>query len=898
MAPISIVQTKLNRPPVHDGLVRRERLNEAMESALCVPLTVVRAPAGYGKSTAVGQWIETRGPRSAWISLDPIDGDLYVFTSYLIAAIGRWLPDALAGTRAALGGPRRLRADDLAREIANDLELLDAPIAVVLDDYQRIEASSEVHSLLRALVERPPSNLHLVLITRTPPPLPLARLRASGALTEIRGDDLRFAPEEADAFFRANSSKELSAPARSRLQYLLEGWAVGMRLMALALHRVEDPDAYLRELPGAPGDSRDYLLEQVMLDLPPEVQRWLFRVSVVERFSGGLLEALRPDDAPVDGRSASGGELIETMLRSDVFAIPLDTTGVWFRHHHLFRSFLQSELEKRATAEEVREIRLRASRWFEAEGMVDEAIRQAMRAGAADDAADILLRVRHGELNRDRAKSVERWLALLPSSLVAARPDLMIASAYGMVERHELEAIPPLLATAEEALDGEPTPPTVAGELDLHHGYHHLMVEGDTIRAVDRFDRALEGIPAAHEAIRSEAILDRSLALQMQGQEVEVIGWLEELVNASPAPGDLMKSRLLAAKTMVQLLSGNVAAATRAAERTTAAPGIAPYSANWAEYLRGLATLEQMKLESALEAFSIAAAQPDSLHTRAALDAFAGAASTLDAMGRAVEADETLAVLAEFVARTSTEESRIVSESARARHQLATGDVDSAFRWARAIDLTSSEPLSLFWSEVPRLTVAHAFMAEGSKASLERASELLAEARASVLPIHNGFQTVKVTVPLALVHRMLGRDEAAARLLDEVVAFAAHRGWLRPFVEAGPPMVEMLERPREDADAEVGRLQLLASIARGRGASSRPPSPRDALDSEPPDLTNRELDVLELAARRLQNKEIADELSISYQTVGSHLKRAYRKLGVGTRREATRRARELGLIPS
>ncbi|RLB56507.1 MAG: hypothetical protein DRJ42_03195 [Deltaproteobacteria bacterium] len=863
-----------------------------MDGALYVPLTMVAAPAGYGKSTLVSQWVEESRVPSAWLSLDEGDSDLSVFAHYLTGALETILPEAAVDLWAAFGGSSDLTAAMLGSALLNSLAELTSPVVIVLDDYHRIAKSSALHELLRIFVQHPPAKVHLVLISRMLPSLPLADLRGRHKVTEVRERDLRFNAEETDAFFLSNTSIALGADELADVQEQLEGWAVGMRLVALSLRGANEPVRFLRDIEGRDGACREYLVDQVFSALASDVRERLIRCSVVDRFCEDLLETVCDDGRTQSPPEACRGELFAMVSSMEVFAIPLDAQGRWFRQHHFFRNYLSGELEKQATAAEIAAMHSRASLWFEAEEFTQDAISHALSAEDPEAAGDILIRARHAALNRDQVKTVERWLEALPPSLIANRHDLLIARAYALADRDDFAALGPVLHRVDELLDGREPMRPVAGELELYRAYVLLIRDGDAGASLDRVDWALEGIPAAHEAIRSEAHHVRSLALQMLGRGAEAVTDLARVGAAVLEPSALVRTRLLGIQAVVHLLSGELSAAHRAARQMIDSPGVPPYTANWARHLKGLATLARGDLDKALDNFEAAVEQSDALHTRAAIDAHAGLALTQDLLTRHDAARDTVERLIAYAHRTGRRESIIIAESALARHQLMVGDTAAAFAWARALDTGAAGPVSAFWLETPRLTALRALIREGSPASVGRALSELDVVRAELETLHNGLQLAEVMALQVSGLYALGQADSAAAVLRSLVTFAGPRGHVRPFLEADSGVRAALRSVALPSGVEADRERLLLAIdGRPEPSSVYPPA-----ETNPDELTNRELDVLELAAKRLQNKEIAGRLFISHQTVKSHLKSIFRKLNVQNRRQAAKRGAQLGLI--
>jgi LuxR family maltose regulon positive regulatory protein len=387
--PNPILRTKLHRPRVTPDLVCRGRLHELLDGALTRPLALVSAPAGYGKSMLVSQWAESLEEPCAWLSLDDTEGDRVGFASYLLAAVQTLFPQACPESASMLRASEPVPPETIAGSLVNELESLETPFVLVLDDYHRIGSSSEVHDLLRRLLEHPPLPLHLVVVTRRDPPLGLESLRAADDLTEVRLDDLRFSVPETATLLHALAGQALSDEELAALDGRIEGWAVGLRLAALALRDAADPAQLLQDLRSGTQHADAYLAQQVVEHLPPEMRDWMLRTSVLDRFCPSLCQAVCSPGARSQESTFDGESFVHALQEANLFCISLDSRGEWFRYHHLFQGFLQDELRRRF-GQEIPELHTLASAWFEAQGLIEESIRQAQQAGDDELASQLV----------------------------------------------------------------------------------------------------------------------------------------------------------------------------------------------------------------------------------------------------------------------------------------------------------------------------------------------------------------------------------------------------------------------------------------------------------------------------------------------------------------------------
>ncbi len=342
-----ILRTKLHRPRVSDDVVLRERLHAQLNRGTQTPLTLVAAPAGYGKSMLVSQWAETLAIPAAWLSMDEKDGESTTFVSYVVAAVRTVFEDALPETAELIEAPSRPHVPVLARCLVNELDALDSPFVLILDDYHSISPRSDVHDLVGLILEHPPRFSRLVIVSRRDPPLPMASLRGGGKVAELGLSDLRFTSTEIAEFFETLSGKKIDDETLATLQRRTEGWAVALRLVMMELRRVDDLDIFLSKLPDSARNISDYLLQEVWTRRSPQMQDWLVRSSILDRFSPDLCEAICTTGDASTPSDLDGRQFIDALQRVGLFTITLDDRGEWLRYHHLFRKMLEDQLSTR-----------------------------------------------------------------------------------------------------------------------------------------------------------------------------------------------------------------------------------------------------------------------------------------------------------------------------------------------------------------------------------------------------------------------------------------------------------------------------------------------------------------------------------------------------------------------
>jgi LuxR family maltose regulon positive regulatory protein len=912
-----ILLTKLHPPPITPDLLPRSHLLERLDKGRQRPLTLISAPAGYGKSVLASAWLETRDGPSAWVSLDEHDNDPVGFLTYVIVAVQRVFPGADLETRSMLRAPSIPPPLVLARSLANDLDRLESFI-LVLDDYHRI-SDMAVHELLNELLQHPPRSLHLLITSRGDPPLDLDRMRAKRCMTEIRIRDLNFTLPETFAFLHDVMDLSIDRTAASRLRKETEGWVTGLRLAALSLRHRQDVDGLLG---GLQADSRylqDYLVSEVVSCQPPDVQDWMLKTSVLDRFCAPLCEAvclgkaqapssskastLNHPDGDSAGASMSGRNLLQWLQDTALFLVPLDAQHEWFRYHDSFQQALQSHLGQKMGADGVAGLHARASAWFADMGLIDEALQHALAAGDTVRAAELVERHWHDEAEAARWHFIEGWLAKFPTGIKRQRPALLLAEAYGALARFQMARVPPLLESAALLLDDPTVDLHLVGELNFFWGTLSYW-QGDYERSVRQLTDALGQVSDEHTHVISNVELVLSLARHSRGQKEFAIQALNERIQAVDSSQAFLLGHLISGLAFIHLLSGELDEARLQAKRmqhANKAIGNATTDA-WGWYLQGCADLHAYNLEQACQHFAVAAQQRYTLDLRALLDALAGLALAQELMGRSDAAGETLDGLLALAGELGDLSYLSVARSCLARLSLLRGDLVRATDWLRSANKVPI-PSGLFvWLEVPSITQARVLIAIGSLESLDRAADLLRTILQESETSHYACQMIEVAVLQSLALEKQGHSDQALAVLGKAVGLAETGGWIRPFAELGRPMAGLLSRLKaRDAACGSSIDRILAALPQGpQGAApALAPTASDHLSSTPPllePLTKRELETLQLLATDLSTEEIAAKMVVAVGTVHTYCKRIYGKLGVHSRFEAVVTAKEIGLL--
>ena len=912
----TLLRTKLHRPQVAADLVPRPRLLERLDQHRGRPLTLVSAGAGYGKTTLVSTWLEAcerssaPGPptRTGWLSLDEDDNNLALFLSYFLAAVQTTFPNAGEATLALLRAATLPPTPVLARSLINELDQIEQPFILVLDDYHHIRELA-VHDLLTELLRHPPRSLHLVLVSRKDPMLSLTTLRARDQVTEIRTPDLRFTKAETAAFLEQKLGVPDEEITLDALIERFEGWAAGLRLVTLSLRHRDSLDLSPARLGGEVAYVTDYLMAEVLAGQPPATQDFLLKTSILDRLNGPLCDVVAGLDEP----ECDGQAYLEWLGQENLFTIPLDDQRQWYRYHHLFQELLQQQLARRHSPPAIAALHARASAWLAQNGLIDEALRHALLAGDLSAAAQLV--EQHGRtlLNEDQWHILEKWMAKLPDDIIQQQPRLLIAKAWVSYYRFALWAIPHLLESIETTLDDEAITQPLWGEVDFFWG-HHWYWQGQSTRSLDLLRRALERIPKVHHLARGEAELFWGLASLMSGQKEEAVQKLNRWLYDDQAPHPGRQTKLLGSLIFIYLLSGELPEVAQLAQQAQdmAAKHNNTYIRAWASYLQAYTHYCWHDLENATHHFAAAVENRYILHTAAAVDSLAGLALTYQALGQPDRAKATMADLLEFSQDTNDPAYITIARSCQARLSLLQGRLASAVRWLQTADLSTDASVMFYWLEIPRLTRCRVLITQGTEASLQKAVDLLEDYRQEIEGQHNIRQLIDILLLQTLAYHKQAQFDEALDTLERAVTLAEPGGFIRPFVELGPSMAFLLNQLRSRGVAPDYIPQVLAAFTeetKDQGRTTKapdsppagvvgPPAPSRVSSSVIEPLTDRELEVLELLAQRRTNQEIAAQLVISSGTVKQHTHNIYQKLNVKGRRQAVATATELGILSS
>ncbi len=902
-----LLTTKLCRPLPRSEHISRQRLFDMLERGRSLPLTLVCAGAGFGKTTLVSEWLaylerqtqEPAAPRSVWLSLDEGDNDLHVFVRYLIAAIQSVVPDACAQTVSLLNHRVAPPLALIYVTLANDLAHLSERLIVVLDDYHLIH-NTQIHDLWNTLLRHWPQTLHLVLLTRYSPPFPLVTLRARGQMVEIRNRDLRLTLAEVETYLRLVLPISLADADLRALERQTEGWIAGLQLAGLSLRNGQNIAELLDALSGSNSEVTEYLADEVLFRQPPEVQEFLLETSILDPFCAELCDAV----VVYEGATHRAAELLMTIVRNNLFIRSVDDGTQWFRFHPLFRDLLQRRLLARSGRDHANRLHRAAAAWYAGQGLPEKAIDYAIAGEDLVGAAQIMESELGRLLNREDRMGLERWLRLLPATLVESRPGLLLIKAFVGNFRWQLEDVArytqqaeALLAQDENLNLSSDSRARIKGQiatLNSQYAFSHRQIKAAIQYAKDAY--AL--LPPSYTYLRGGAMFWYALSMQVSGQAETAENELQAIFEEQSNKGDGFALRLLMAIGMIHLQTGRIERAEQTAKLMIRHAQRAQLTVirAWAHYILGSAYYYQNRLTLAEVHFKEVVALRYQAHSLCAREGAAGLLSVYLASRQYADAQELLELFFEY----DMDEKGVVddiTQSAHARLLLAAGKESEAFRWADTFDKPVSPMLQLLF-ELPQLTKARLLLSHESEGYHLQARHILRELCTLAENTSNTRLQVETLATSAL--RLKDRTESHVILL-RAVKLAQSGGLIRPFVDLGIPMHDLLLSLPPSTTHTAFVSEILANYPTDAVLASTPTTISAATIQTVPlaePLTNRELQIVGLMRDPLSTKEIAYKLNISYATAKRHSINIYGKLGVNSRWDAVAKAEALGILRS
>jgi LuxR family maltose regulon positive regulatory protein len=911
-----LLTTKLYIPPTRQELVPRPRLIEQLNDGLHRKLTLISAPAGFGKTTLVSEWVEQLrlDPKKenqidnkiAWLSLDEGENDLARFLTYLITALQ--MIDSSIGQQAqtVFQSQQQLLVDPILLMLVNDITQLTDPLleesnkdfVLILDDYHVIEEPS-IHQAIDFLLEHQPPQLHLVILTRIDPPLPLSRLRARNQIVEIRGSNLHFSEKEVETFLNEIMNLDLTQEEIALLETRTEGWIAGLQLAAISLQGQANHQEFIQTFSGDNRFVIDFLLDEVLLRQPEDVRRFLLRTSVLSRICGPLCDVvvnLSDEESIQDGQG-----FLEYLDRANLFIVPMDNQRKWYRYHHLFSEVLLNRL-RQTELSQLPTLHLKASQWFEDEGDQDLALHHALAAGNLERAAQLVEQNALDLLVHSRLTKLKKWYESLPKDLINSRSKLCIYRGWLQILIGTTEDANRCVQVTEQILCSAPLQDKAEEQeiLGLIYGLKaRIALKTGELGEADEFanqtlNYIIEGSP-----IHSHVAIIKGLAAFWDGDLETTDLALREAVSISQK----CNHRFMTVEATIWLgyiktLRGQLHQAVKLYRDALQFADLdekrkIPIAGS--AYI-GLALVEREwnNLEVAesllLDGFDMCNlfGNPQAWHI--------AMAHVKNAQGNQDDAFDEIQIAEQMGAGADVAFSHLNIDIGRVRLWLSPGErnLAEAVRWAEDRGL-NAEDMPTFSQRIAYTTLARVLIAQGE---MDKAYGLLVRLQDNAEIGGRKGDLIEILALQALSLQALDDTDQAIITLERALTLAESGGFIRIFVDEGPPMAHLLYEAatRGIAPDYVSRLLGAFRVAEAIQAASSQTQPPEAELIEP--LSERELEVLQLIAEGLTNQEVSSRLYLSLHTVKAHTRNIYSKLGVNNRTLAVATARSLGILPS
>jgi LuxR family maltose regulon positive regulatory protein len=888
-----LLQTKLFVPTTRRERVLRPALIARLNEGLIGKLTMISAPAGFGKTTLVADWLQQLERPSAWISLDEGDNDPVRLCGYVLAALQRIEPEIGRATQAMLQAPQPPSQDLLLTCLVNDVAGMEHRFVLVLDDYHLIHAPA-IHEAITFLLDHMPPQMHLALTSRADPPLPIALLRGRGQLCELYAADLRFSPDEVAAFLNEVMALDLPAEQVSALERRTEGWITGLQLAALSIRGREDASAFISAFTGSQRYVLDYLTDEVLNRQSEEIQRFLLETAILDRLTGSLCDHVRFGEAEPPSASAeqTGSQsILETLDASNLFTIPLDEERRWYRYHRLFADLLRQRLHQEQ-GDLVPELHGRASKWYEQRGFIPEAVGHALGAGDDERAADLIEWAAWTTVMRGEVRTLRGWLDRLPSELERSRPQLGILYAWALALGGDLDRVESYL----QGVDVQQVP----GEVAAVRAYVASLRDEASL-ATEYAQQVFEYLPERKWFSRGMASVILGNDALISGDPAAAIQELTEMIRLSEAAGRtylaVFARGILGEALQMQGRLREAAEVQRQALQLASTKGGRPAPSAGFSYI-GLSRLhyEWDDLDSAMH------------NAEKGIEII-----ELGGLVEAIPAGRFILAQVHLARGQLNQATHLMDEAEQAAQRCGNPYVLARVaEWRMRLRMTHRDRVAVsdwqgqhlpdtdsgtdYLHELVHLASARELMAgavadmPSQQSRVGEALDLLQRQLEAARAAGRVENMVTILILQALAFQMVGDGDRALSALERALSLAEPEGYVRTFVDEGEPMAHLLRRALGRGIRPSYARKLLSAF----GENTRAASPAAQALVEP--LTQRELEVLGLLVTGLSNREIAEELVVAVSTVKSHVNHIYGKLGVKSRTQAVARARELDLV--
>ena len=894
----TILQTKLQRPPITDEYIIREKIIEELENSIVKPLSVISAGAGFGKSITVSQWLEQTNHLHTWLSLDKEHNDFRIFLIYFCAAINKIFPEALKETNNLLKTEILPSTKVLFNLLINEICEINQDLIIVIDDYHLI-SERKIHEFFEEWLRYPPNTVHISIITRRDPPIKMKRLRLNNRLAEIRMDKLCFNDDETTALYKKLLDLDLDNQTIKLLQEKTEGWIIGLRLVSMIIKNQEDIVSIFKKFDKSLNSISEYLISEVLSKQSEQFLNYIMTASVLNRFCVDLIDEILQTKNGDEEQSAKGEEIVQSLVGSNMFIIPLDMEQKWFRFHHLFQDLLKYQLKKERSVKQINELNKRASIWFEKNNFINEAIGYAIRAKDLDLAIGIILEHWQISFARDDWHIVDQWMKLIPEKEMLQSFDLLFVRLWLTQKKHNTFHLLPELIEAIEQREDELSN-SEKGYLVFAKCMLNIF-SGEEKKALMYAEQALQLISKKHDTYRTDITAWKTMAMQMVGQGNRAIELIEETIlklGAKDETDQLVRYRMH--PNFIYILKTDLSLVRNNLEVFFKTPKINAYMLGWGWYFCENISWWSNDMEDVVLNFNNFNNFKYDARPTVCIDACICAALALQELNKFEKATQMINQVILFSNTSKNSINIAIAESGQARLNLLQGNINAAKKWLKTVEHTPLNPSMWWWVEIPAITKCRVLIAKATNKSLNEALELLREYLTYSKSLYNNLRSIEISVLLALTNIKLKRAGDAEKNLKYALELVADDEWIKPFVEAGEPIKDVLLRLKEQqikpdlVEAILKALNDREEIINFEEVNLKTIEKKriEMLKI----LTLREMEILKCVSEGLENKEIAEKLFRSNETIKKHVSNMLEKLQVKNRLMLVIKAREHGFL--
>lgn len=895
---IKVLSTKMLRPLVLEEYVLRTKIIEQLERNINKSLSVISAPVGYGKSIAISQWLEITNKVHSWICLDDEHNDLRIFLLYLKEAMNQLYPVSLEKFDGLLNDKELPSIQILVRTLISELDQIQSKFILVLDDYHNINAS-EIHSFIEELLRFPPKNLHICIISRFDPPLSLSLLRVHNRMHEIKMRELSFSKKEINDLFKNLLKIELDKDTAEFLYEKTEGWIAGLIMISETIDEPKGVNRILKKMDSNIHLVSEFLISEVLAKQSLNFRNELMISSILDCFCTEVLDELFSTLDPEDANTLDGNEFIEKVISSNLFVIPLDNSRNWFRYHNQFKELLVDRLKKTKTSDQIDTYHIIASKWFEENGLLDEAIEHASLAGNVEKVTQIVEQYGRKMINTGKWYVLNKWLSKLPVQVIQNRPELLIAKGWVFMFTFDLEALKSIVDRIDELMNKNSEVHAFSGEVAYFRGLSSLQEFQDGSKGLEYLELALKLISLNEVAFRAETELLFGIAGQMQGQSEKVSKQVLRWLNDSKPLAPLRETRLLLVLKLINFIELKPDEAIKYFDRcrSVAISNDLEESLCWCNYLEGLIFLQKGDFKNAINLLEKVKNKRFIFHARAAVDAIIALVIAYQMDGKSKRANKMVLVLEEFNQSLGSNFTDFVN-SCKVRLGILQEKIELFGHWSNPTSCNSVKTV-LFWFEITCETRCRFLIAEGSNKNLREAEKLLEKYEIKNVAHQNKLHLIDIFSLQAILFYKQNKIEKAFMILEKALILAEPSEFILPFIELGNVMANLINMLPKKIKRKTNIENVLHSIKVARKSLNHDLEGQESeivLSHNLNSFTPRELAVLKYVSLGMRNKEIAAALFVSDDTVKKHLYNMFQKLSVKNRLSLVSKAGELGLI--